>query len=103
MLNVSDYIKLILEKKKWTLQKFATEINEVKQKMGITSITTPQNISNFIKQVDNQHILRPKQLVLWEKALGLPMNTLVSMVTPPSTKDGKKELKELMEKIRDIK
>lgn len=103
MLNVSEYIQLILKKKKWTLQRFADEINKVKQKVGITSITTPQNISNFLKQVDNQHILRPKMLCLWEKALGLSQNTLVSMVAPPSSKDGKKELKEIMKKVGEIK
>lgn len=103
MINVSEYIKILLKKKKWTLQKFADEINKVKQKAGITSITTPQNISNFLKQVDNQHILRPKMLVLWECALGLPPNTLASMVAPPSSKEGQKELKEIMKKVGEIK
>lgn len=103
MINVSEYIQLILKKKKWTLQKFADEINKVKQKVGIKSITTPQNISNFLKQVDNQHILRPKMLVLWECALGLPQGQLVSMVAPPSSKEGQKELKEIMKRINEIK
>lgn len=103
MINVSEYIQLILKKKKWTLQKFANEINKVKQKVGITSITTPQNISNFLKQVDNQHILRPKQLCIWEKALGLPQGQLVNMVAPVVSKEGQKELKELMKKVGEIK
>ena len=103
MIDVRDYIQLLLKKKKWTLQRFADEINKVKQKVGITSITTPQNISNFLKQVDNQHILRPKQLCIWEKALKLPPNALVSMVAPPSSKEGQKELKEIMRKVKGIK
>ena len=103
MLNVSEYIQLILKKKKWTLQQFANEINKVKQKVGIESITTRQNINNFLKQVDNQHILRPKQLCVWEKALGLQPYTLISMVAPPSSKEGQKELKELMKKVSEIK
>ncbi|MEI3530097.1 MAG: hypothetical protein V8Q75_03355 [Bacilli bacterium] len=102
MLNVSEYIQLILKKKKWTLKRFADEINKIKQKVGITSITTPQNISNFLKQVDNQHILRPKMLCLWEKALGLPQTTLTSMVAPVG-KEGQKELKEIMKKVGEIK
>lgn len=102
MLNVSEYIQLILEKKKWTLQRFADEINKVKQKVGIESVTTKQNISNFLNQVDNQHILRPKMLVLWEKALGLPQGTLISMVKPVS-KEGQKELNEIMKKVGEIK
>lgn len=103
MLNVSQYIQLILKKKKWTLQRFADEINKVKQKVGITSITTTQNISNFLKQVDNKHVLRPKMLVLWEKALGIPQGTLSSMVAPPISKEGQKELKEIMRKVGEIK
>lgn len=103
MLNVSEYIQLILKKKKWTLQQFADNINQVKQKIGIESVTTKQNISNFLNQVDNQHVLRPKMLVLWECALGLQPNTLVSMVTPPSSKEGQKELKEIMRKVGEIK
>ncbi len=103
MLNVSEYIQLLLKKKKWTLQRFADEINKVKQKVGITSITTPQNISNFLRQVDNKHVLRPKQLCIWEKALGLPQGQLVNMVTPVSSKEGQKELKEIMKKVGEIK
>ena len=103
MMNVNEYIQLILKKKAWTLDKFADEINNVKKQIGVDGKTTKQNISNFLKQVDNQHILRPKQLCIWEKALGLPPNTLVSMVSPPSSKEGQKELKEIMKKVGEIK
>lgn len=102
MLNVSEYIQLILKKKKWTLQQFADEINKVKQKIGIESITTKQNISNYLRQVDNKHALRPKQLCIWEKALDLPQGQLVNMVKPVS-KEGQKELKEIMKKVGEIK
>lgn len=103
MINVSDYIQIILHKKKWTLGKLAEEINKVKQQVGIESKTTPQNISNFLKQVDDKHILRPKQLCLWEKALGLQQGVLVNMVAPPVSKEAKKELKEIIKKVGEIK
>ncbi len=103
MIDVNEYIKMLLKKKKFTLQQFADEINKVKQKIGIMSITTPQNISNFLKQVDSQHVLRPKQLCIWEKALGLPQGTLTKMVAPPSSKEGQKELKEIIKKVGEIK
>lgn len=103
MLNVTDYIQILLKKKKWTLQQFADEINLVKKLVGIDSITTKQNISNFLRQVDDKHILRPKQLCLWEKALGLPMGALMNMVEQPITKEAKKELKDLMKKVGEIK
>lgn len=100
MLDVSQYIKLILQKKKWTLKQFADEINKVKEQVGINSKTTPQNISNFLNQVDDNHILRPKQLVLWEKALDLPLGTLYEMVELPKTREGMRELKEMIKKVR---
>ncbi|MBS7020376.1 MAG: hypothetical protein KH135_00685 [Firmicutes bacterium] len=100
MLDVSQYIKLILQKKKWTLKQFADEINKVKEKAGINSKTTRQNINNFLNQVDDKHILRSKQLVLWEKALELPLGTLYEMVELPKTRDGMRELKEIIKKVR---
>ena len=103
MINVNEYIQLILKKKKWTLTKFADEINKVKKQVGIESKTLPQNISNFLKQVDDKHVLRPKQLCIWEKALGLAPYTLINMVEPIATKESQKELKELMKKVSDIK
>lgn len=100
MLDVSQYIKLILQKKKWTLKQFADEINKVKEQVGVNSKTTVQNVSNFLNQVDDNHILRPKQLVLWEKALGLPLGTLYEMVELPKTREGMRELKEMIKKVR---
>ena len=103
MINVSEYIQLIIKKKEWTLQQFANEINNVKKQIGIDGKTTKQNISNFLKQVDDKHILRPKQLCLWEKALGLAPYTLINMVEPIATKEGQKELKEIMKKVGEIR
>lgn len=100
MISVNDYIKTLLKKKKWTLKQFAEEINKVKLEINITTKTTPQNISNFLNQVDDKHILRPKQLVIWEKALGIPYDSLLNMVELPKSKDGIKELEELKKKVR---
>ena len=102
MIDVNEYIKILLKKRKWTLQQFADNINLVKKKIGIDSITTKQNISNFLNQVDNKHTVRPKQLCIWEKALGLSQGTLINMVAPVG-KEGQKELKKLMKKVGDIK
>lgn len=100
MITVNDYIKAILKKKKWKLQQFADEINKVKAKANISSKTTPQNISNFLNQVDDKHVLRPKQLVIWEKALDLPDDTLINMVELPKSKDGIEELNKIKERVR---
>lgn len=98
MINVSDYIQMILHKKKWTNAKLCQELNKIEEKLG-ESRTTPQNISNYFH---GQWSFRPKVLVKYEKALGLQPNTLVSMVAPPTTKEGQKELKEIIKKVGEI-
>lgn len=99
MLNVSEYIQLVLRKKKWTNAKLCQELNKIEEQLG-ESRTTPQNISNYFH---GQWSFRPKILVKYEKVLGLQPNTLVSMVSQPSSKEGQKELKEIMEKVSEIK
>lgn len=99
MINVSDYIQMILHKKKWTNAKLCQELNKIEEQLG-ESRTTPQNISNYFH---GQWPFRSKILVKYEKALGLQPNTLVSMVVPPTTKEGQKELKEIIKKVGEIK
>ncbi len=99
MINVSDYIQMILHKKKWTNAKLCQELNKIEEQLG-ESRTTPQNISNYFH---GQWPFRSKVLVKYEKALGLQPNTLVSMVAPPTTKEGQKELKEIIKKVGEIK
>lgn len=99
MINVSDYIQMILHKKKLTNAKLCQELNKIEEQLG-ESRTTPQNISNYFH---GQWSFRPKVLVKYEKALGLQPNTLVSMVAPPTTKEGQKELKEIIKKVGEIK
>ena len=99
MINVSDYIQMILHKKKWTNAKLCQELNKIEEQLG-ESRTTPQNISNYFH---GQWPFRSKVLVKYEKALGIQPNTLVSMVAPPTTKEGQKELKEIIKKVGEIK
>lgn len=99
MINVSDYIQMILRKKKWTNAKLCQELNKIEEQLG-ESRTTPQNISNYLH---GQWPFRSKILVKYEKALGLQPNTLVSMVAPPTTKEAQKELKEIIKKVGEIK
>lgn len=99
MIDVSEYIKRVLQKKGWTLQRFADEINLIKKQSGIDSTTTKQNISNFLNHTKG-HDLRPKMLVVWEKALGLKEDTLVNMVEPVKSKKARIELERIKEKVR---
>ena len=99
MIDAREFIKQLLKKKGWTLQQFANEINAVKRQSGIDSTTTKQNISNFLNHTRG-HDLRPKMLVVWEKALGLKEDTLVNMVEPVKSKKARIELERIKEKVR---
>ena len=96
MMAVNEYIKLILKKKKWTNVKLCQEINKIEEKIGDTRTST-QNITNYL---NGYHNLRPRWLVKVEKALELDEGVLLSMVTPPSGKDGKKDLKNFIKQVR---
>lgn len=99
MLGVSDYIKLILKKKKWSNNKFCQELNKIESKIG-HSRTTPQNITNYL---NGYHSIRPKWLAKVEVALDLEQGTLINMVAQPNSNEGKKELKEIIKKVREVK
>lgn len=99
MLNVSDYIKLVLKKKKWTNVKLCQELNKIETYLG-DSKTTPQNITNYL---NGYHDIRPKWLVKVEKALQLEQGTLINMVALPTTKEAQKELKEIIKKVGEVK
>lgn len=77
---------------------FCEKLNELEAKFG-DSRTTPQNITNYLNGYWN---FRPKILVKYEVVLGLPLGTLVNMVEPPKSKEGQKELKETIKKIRNL-
>ena len=95
MISVAEYIKIVLKKKNWTNRKLCQRLNEIEQKLGDRR-TTPQNITNYLNGSNDIGI---KWAVKVEKALELPKGILVSMVMPPITKEAKKELKELIEKV----
>lgn len=99
MINVSDYIQMILHKKKWTNAKLCQELNKIEEQLG-ESRTTPQNISNYLH---GQWPFRSKILVKYEKALGLQQGELVNMVREPLTKSARNELEKTYEKINKIK
>lgn len=96
MMNVNEYILLILAKKNWTRHKLCEEINRIESKLG-EKHTAVQDITNYI---NGRWAFRPKILAKWEKALELKEGTLVNMVMPPLTKEGKQELKETIERLR---
>lgn len=96
MINVNEYIELVLKKKKWTRAKLVEEINKIEEKLGNVR-TSKQNITNYL---NGTHEIRPKWLVKVEAALGLPAYTLINMVEFPVTKEGQRELKEIIKKVR---
>lgn len=96
MIDVKEYIKLVLKKKQWTNKRLCEELNIIEEKIGDKK-TYQQNISNYL---NGQWNFGPKVLVKYESALGLPYDTLLNMVEPPKSKNGIKELEELKRKVR---
>lgn len=98
MINVANYISMLLEKKGWTKTKLCDEINKIEKELG-EKRTVPQNVAQYL---NGTYAFRPKVLAKWEKALGLKEGTLVNMVMPPITKEAQEELKETINRLRRI-
>lgn len=91
MIDVRQYILLILEKKKMTQRELVDRINEIENKHNERNIRF-QNISEYLR---DGVPFRPKLLIKIELALNLPYGTLVNMVAPPLSKEGREELERL--------
>ncbi|MBQ2870507.1 hypothetical protein IJE86_02270 [bacterium] len=99
MISVEDFIKKILQKKNWSITKFTEEINKVKKQAGIKSITRKQNVSNYLNDINKP--LGIRTLISWEKALGLPDDTLCNMVEQPQELKTKREIEDLKKRVRN--
>ena len=99
MLNVSNVIALILEKKGWSQMDLCRAINRLEARLGEMR-TTKYDISNYFS---GRLLFRPKVLAKWEIALDLPEGTLMKMVAPPITKEGKEELSKTIERLRKLR
>ena len=99
MLNVSDYIQIVLDKKGWSRAKLIEEINKIESKLG-DSRTTKVEVSEYLT---GKWPFRPKILAKWELALGLREGILINMVAPPIEKTSKEELRRVIEEIRKLR
>ena len=96
MINVSDYIKIILKKQNLSNGDLTKRINDIVSKLG-NKRTSPQNITNYL---NGYNTITKKWLVKVEYALDLPLGTLLNMVIEPSSRESKKEIDELIKKVR---
>ena len=101
MMNIRDYIILILDKKKMTRAEFTRKINEIEDKLGEKK-TTNQNITNYLNGTDDKHNIGYKMALKMEKALNLPDDTLLNMVKNPLTPDVAKDFDKLKKKVRSL-
>ena len=99
MINVAEYIMMLLGKKKWTKTRLCEKLNEVEKKLGDTKTHLPYLNSAFL----GENPFRPKLLAKIEVALGLREGTLINMVAPPISPDGKEELRKILEKLRKVR
>lgn len=96
MIDVRQYILLLLEKKKMTQRELVNRINDIEVEHKERKIHF-QNLSEYLR---DGLPFRPKLLIKIELALDLPYGTLVNMVAPPLSKDGKEELERLRKLYR---
>lgn len=101
MLNINEYIELVLTKKKMTRRDFCKEINKIEDKLGEKK-TNFQNITNYLSGNTDTHNIGYKMALKMEKALGLPNDTLVNMVKLPLTDEAKRDFNKLKEKVRNL-
>lgn len=99
MMNISEYVDLILRKKKMSRTDFAKRINRIEEKLG-DSRTTVTNITNYL---NGYHSIGRRAAARWEVALDLEEGTLLRMVSDPSSREGDKDFKEYMKKLREIR
>lgn len=99
MMNVNDYIELILEKKGWSKMDLCRALNKLEARLGDMR-TSKQYINEYMS---GNMPFRPKVLAKWEIALDLPEGTLMNLVAQPITKEGKDELKNTIERLRKLR
>ena len=101
MLNIRDYIVLVLDKKNMTRREFTEKINQIEEKLGEKKTTT-QNITNYLNGTDDKHNIGYKMALKMEKALDLPNDTLINMVKLPLTADAERDFNNLKKKVRNL-
>lgn len=101
MLNIREYINLVLDKKKMTRADFCKKINQIEEKLGEKKTTT-QNITNYLNGTDDKHNIGYKMALKMEKALDLPDDTLLKMVKNPLTPDVVKDFDIMKKKVRNL-
>ena len=97
MIDIVEYINLILKKKGLTRKEFTNLINNLEDKLGDTRTST-QNITNYLNDKDNLN----QSFVMNDKALDLPDDTLLNMVKSPVARDSFKDFNKLKEKVRKL-
>lgn len=88
MIDVREYLMLIMKKKHLTQADVVKRMNIIEKEHGEKQ-THLQNLNEYLRE---GLPFRPKYLVKLEVALDLPYGTLVNMVAPPLSREGKKEL-----------
>jgi len=101
MMNICDYIDLVLTKKRMTRNDFCKEINKIEAKLGEKK-TNYQNITNYLNKSDDTHNIGYKMALKMEKALNLPDDTLLNMVKLPLTDEAERDFNKLKEKVRNL-
>ena len=101
MLNIREYIDLVLMKKHMTRREFCNKINQIEEKLGEKK-STVQSVTNWLNGTDDKHNIGYRTALKMEKALDLPDDTLINMVKNPITADAVKDFNKMKERVRKL-
>lgn len=97
MIDITDYINAVLEKKGWNRARLCSELNVLEKRKKIP-LTYKQHITNYL---NSQMTFSKKTLLKWETVLGLPFNSLAAFICTPTSKKEINKLKEYSKFLRD--
>lgn len=97
MIDITDYINAILDKKGWNRARLCSELNALEKKKKIP-LTYKQHITNYL----NSQIAFSKQTLLkWEVVLNMPTNSLAAFICSPVSKKEERKLKEYVKYLKE--
>ena len=97
MLSISDYIKIIMDKKNMTNMDLVRKINKIEEEAGVEERTKKQNITSYLNGYQSWGYEFVRKV---EVALELRDGFLMRMLGKPKTRDSRKRYEEIMKKYR---
>lgn len=96
MMDLRTFLRMCLKKKGYTYETFCNEVNCIKFQLGDKGIIRNSNLSNILNGDEG---VSDRTLLIFEKALGLPENTLVNMNNSSKSINSRRYRKKISEEL----